>query len=74
MDKRMWKNHDLEKSYHVVIIGAGAHGLATAYYLTKLGITNIAVLEQKFIGYGGSGRNTATVSYTHLTLPTIYSV
>ena len=43
----MWKNHDLEKSYDVVIIGAGAHGLATAYYLTKLGITNIAVLEQK---------------------------
>ena len=67
MDKRMWKNHDLEKSYDVVIIGAGAYGLATAYYLTKLGITNIAVLEQKFIGYGGSGRNTAILRSNYRT-------
>ena len=67
MDKRMWKNRDLEKSYDVVIIGAGAHGLATAYYLTKLGITNIAVLEQKFIGYGGSGRNTAILRSNYRT-------
>ena len=67
MDKRMWKNHDLEKCYDVVIIGAGAHGLATAYYLTKLGITNIAVLEQKFIGYGGSGRNTAILRSNYRT-------
>ena len=67
MDKRMWKNHDLEKSYDVVIIGAGAHGLATAYYLTKLGITNVAVLEQKFIGYGGSGRNTAILRSNYRT-------
>ena len=63
----MWKNHDLEKSYDVVIIGAGAHGLATAYYLTKLGITNVAVLEQKFIGYGGSGRNTAILRSNYRT-------
>ena len=67
MGKRMWKNHDLKKSYDVVIIGAGAHGLATAYYLTKLGITNIAVLEQKFIGYGGSGRNTAILRSNYRT-------
>ena len=67
IDNRMWKNHDLEKSYDVVIIGAGAHGLATAYYLTKLGITNIAVLEQKFIGYGGSGRNTAILRSNYRT-------
>ena len=63
----MWKNHDLEKSYDVVIIGAGAHSLATAYYLTKLGITNVAVLEQKFIGYGGSGRNTAILRSNYRT-------
>ena len=67
MNKRMWKTHDLEKSYDVVIIGAGAHGLATAYYLTKLGITNVAVLEQKFIGYGGSGRNTAILRSNYRT-------
>ena len=52
MTQRMWKNHDLKKNYDVVIIGGGAHGLATAYYLAQLGITNVAVLEQKYIGYG----------------------
>ncbi len=51
----------------MVIIGGGAHGLATAYYLAKLGITNVAVLEQKFIGYGGSGRNTAILRSNYRT-------
>ena len=37
---------ELKKSYDVVIIGGGGHGLATAYYLaTKHGITDVAVLE-----------------------------
>jgi sarcosine oxidase, subunit beta len=32
---------DLKSSYDVVIIGAGGHGVATAYYLAKYhGITN----------------------------------
>ena len=67
MSKRMWQNHEIKKNYDVVIIGGGAHGLATAYYLTKLGIKNVAVLEQKFIGYGGSGRNTALLRSNYRT-------
>ena len=36
-----------KKSYDVIIIGAGGHGLATAYYLAKNhGITNVAVIEK----------------------------
>ena len=31
--ERMWRTHDLKSSYDVVIIGAGVHGLAIAYYL-----------------------------------------
>jgi len=68
MTQRMWQNHDLKKNYDVVIIGGGAHGLATAYYLAKNhGITDVAVLEQKFIGYGGSGRNTAILRSNYRT-------
>ena len=41
----------LKPSYDVVIIGAGGHGLATAYYLSKYhGISNIAVLERPIWG------------------------
>ena len=45
-----------------VIIGGGLHGLATAYFLAREhGMTDIAVIEKNYIGFGGSGRNTAIV-------------
>lgn len=43
----------LKSHYDVVIIGGGGHGMACAYYLAKEhGITNVAVLEQGYIGGG----------------------
>lgn len=63
-----WCHHDLAKSYDVVIIGAGVHGLATAYYLAaRHGITNVAVLDKAYLGGGGSGRNTAIIRSNYLT-------
>ncbi len=63
-----WRSHDLKDSYDVVIVGAGVHGLATAYYLaTNHGITNVAVLDKGYVGGGGSGRNTAIVRSNYLT-------
>jgi len=59
---------DLKPSYDVVIIGGGGHGLACAYYLARdHGITNVAVLEQGYIGGGNTGRNTTIVRSNYLT-------
>lgn len=56
---RAWADSEPKKHYDVVIIGAGGHGLATAYYLaTKHGVKNIAILERGYLGGGNSGRNT----------------
>jgi sarcosine oxidase subunit beta len=57
-----------KKSYEVVIIGGGGHGLACAYYLAKdHGITDVAVIERGYIGGGNTGRNTAIVRSNYLT-------
>jgi sarcosine oxidase subunit beta len=66
-DERMWRTHDLKPVYDVVIIGAGVHGLAIAYYLGKLGITNVAVLDKGYLGGGASGRNTAIIRSNYRT-------
>jgi sarcosine oxidase subunit beta len=65
--ERMWRSYELDDTYDVVIIGAGIHGLATAYYLAKQGITNIAVVDRWYMGSGGSGRNTAIIRSNYRT-------
>ncbi len=65
---RAWPENALERSYDVVIIGGGVHGLAAAYYLAaEHGVTSVAVLDKGFIGGGGSGRNTAILRSNYLT-------
>jgi sarcosine oxidase subunit beta len=67
--QRMWQSHDLGRSYDVVVIGAGVHGLATAYYLAKEhGLRRVAVLEKSYLGSGNSGRNTAILRANYRTL------
>lgn len=64
----MWRDREMKDQYDVVIIGGGAHGLACAYYLAHHhGITNVAVLEKRYIGSGGSGRNTTIIRSNYLT-------
>ena len=66
--KRMWRRSPLKSSYEVAIVGAGIHGLATAYYLAKNhGITDVAVLDKGYLGGGASGRNTAIVRSNYRT-------
>ena len=58
----------LGRAYDVVIIGAGGHGLAAAYYLARdHGIRDIAVLEKSYIGSGNTGRNTTIIRSNYLT-------
>lgn len=65
---RMWHTHDLNDHYDVVIIGGGVHGLACAYYLARdHGVTSVAVLDKRYIGSGGSGRNTTIIRSNYLT-------
>ncbi|NKB58175.1 MAG: FAD-dependent oxidoreductase [Alphaproteobacteria bacterium] len=62
------KTPELKPSYDVVIIGAGGHGLATAYYLSTVhGITNVAVLDKGYIGGGNTARNTAVIRSNYIT-------
>ncbi len=62
-----WTSPEPRKEYDVIIIGAGGHGLGTAYYLAKEhGITNIAVLEKGWLGGGNTGRNTTIIRSNYL--------
>jgi sarcosine oxidase subunit beta len=62
-----WRSHEIQPEYDVVIVGAGGHGLATAYYLAKNhGITNVAVIEKGWLGGGNTGRNTAVIRSNYL--------
>ena len=62
-----WRRPALKPAYDVVIVGAGGHGLATAYHLARdHGIKKIAVLDKQIVGYGNVGRNTTIVRSNYL--------
>jgi sarcosine oxidase, subunit beta len=67
---KAWKSPAPKSKYDVVIVGAGGHGLATAYYLGKNhGITNVAILEKGWLGGGNTGRNTTIIRSNYLQDP-----
>ncbi|MBP1299805.1 FAD-dependent oxidoreductase [Bradyrhizobium elkanii] len=58
---------ELKRSYDVVIIGGGGHGLAIAYYLAKRwNIRRVAVIESGYLAGGNTARNTMGVRSTYL--------
>ncbi|MEY4872484.1 MAG: hypothetical protein RLZZ563_1814 [Pseudomonadota bacterium] len=65
--ERAWSAPQPKAAYDAIIIGAGVHGLATAYYLGKnFGITNVAILEKGWLGGGNTGRNTTIIRSNYL--------
>ncbi|MBI1386592.1 MAG: FAD-dependent oxidoreductase [Rhizobiales bacterium] len=62
-----WRSPPLKEEYDVVVIGAGGHGLATAYYLAAHhGITDVAVLDKGWLGGGNVARNTVTIRSNYM--------
>lgn len=64
----------LKSSYDIIIVGAGGHGLATAYYLAENhGITDVLVLDSGWLGGGNTARNTTIVRSDYL-LPASFAL
>jgi sarcosine oxidase subunit beta len=67
MAERYWRAADPKPAYDVVIVGAGGHGLATAYYLAaNHGITDVCVVEKGWLGGGNMARNTTIIRSNYL--------
>ncbi len=65
--ERQWRAPEPKAAYDAIIVGAGGHGLATAYYLaSEHGLTNIAVIEKGWLGGGNTGRNTTIIRSNYL--------
>lgn len=65
--ERAWRSPAPKAEYDAVIVGAGGHGLATAYYLAKEHkMSNIAVVEKSWLGGGNTGRNTTIIRSNYL--------
>ena len=68
--ERAWAAPEPKAEYDVIIVGAGGHGLATAFYLGKnFGITNVAIIEKGWLGGGNTGRNTTIIRSNYLQDP-----
>ncbi len=64
---RAWRDPEPRSHYDIVIVGAGLHGLATAFYLAENhGLRNVAVVEKGWLGGGNAGRNTTIVRSNYM--------
>lgn len=65
--QRAWRAPEPKRSYDVIIVGGGGHGLATAFYLAENhGIRNVAVIEKGYVGSGNVGRNTTIIRSNYM--------
>jgi sarcosine oxidase subunit beta len=65
--ERAWRSPPLRDAYDVVIVGAGGHGLSTAYHLAERhGLRDVAVIEKGWLGGGNTARNTHTIRSNYI--------
>jgi sarcosine oxidase subunit beta len=64
---RAWRSPPLRPEYDTIIVGAGGHGLSTAYHLaSQHGLSDVAVIEKGWLGGGNTARNTHTIRSNYL--------
>jgi sarcosine oxidase subunit beta len=65
--KPLWRSAQPQPQYDVLVVGAGGHGLSTAYHLAKdHGIRRVAIVEKNILGLGNVARNTTIVRSNYL--------
>ena len=61
----------MKSTADIVIIGAGVSGCSTAYHLTKMGITDVAVVEMEQVGSGSSSKSASMLSLQYCYNPLV---
>lgn len=53
----------MKTTFDAVIIGGGIQGLSLAYHLTRLGLTDVCLVEARTLGSGSSGRSATIIGH-----------